>query len=50
MQISIDSLATNWSFFRKLLQVRAESDPDLPMLINLGSCGMHVVHEDLSLV
>ena len=38
MQISMDSTATNWSFFG------AESDPDQPMLINLGSCGIHVVH------
>ena len=40
----MDGPATNWSFFEKLLQERAESDPDLPMLINLGSCGIHVVH------
>ena len=52
MQISMDGPATNWSFFEKLLQERAESDPDLPMLINLGGCGIHVVHgmEDLILV
>ena len=36
--------ATNWSFFEKLLQERAESDPDLPMLINLGSCGIQRMH------
>ena len=38
MQISMDGPATN------LLQERAESDLDLPILINLGSCGIHVVH------
>ena len=40
----MDGPATNWSFFEKLLQERAESDPDLAMLINLVSCGIHVVH------
>ena len=44
VQISMDGPATNRSFFEKLLQERAESDHDLPMLINLGSCGIHVVH------
>ena len=44
MQISMDGPATNWSFFEKLLQERAESDLDLPILINLGSCVIHVVH------
>ena len=44
VQISLDDPATNWSFFENLFQERAESNPDLPMLINLGSCGIHVVH------
>ena len=39
VQISLDDPATNWSFFENLFQERAESNPDLPMLINLGSCG-----------
>ena len=44
VQISMDGPASNWSFFEKLLQERAESDPDLPMLINFGSCGIHMVY------
>lgn len=44
LQVSMDGPSTNWKFYESLLQVRKEHDPDLPTLINVGSCGLHVLH------
>ena len=44
LQISMDGPSTNWCLFEKLLLERHKNDPDLPTLVNVGSCGLHVVH------
>ena len=41
VQIGMDGPRTNWKFFEDFVK---ERDPDLPGLINLGSCSLHVVH------
>ena len=40
----MDGPNVNWKFFEDLLQDRSQSDPDIPKLINIGCCGLHVVH------
>ena len=44
LQISMDGPNTNWKFYDTFIQQRQESDPDILMLVNIGSCGLHVVH------
>ena len=44
LQVSMDGPNVNWKFFEDLLQDRSQSDPDIPKLINIGCCGLHVVH------
>ena len=44
IQVSMDGPNTNWKFFDSFCSDRAQTDPDLPHLINVGSCGLHVVH------
>ena len=44
LQISMDGPRTNWKFFDNLKTQLAKQDPDLPQLLNVGSCGLHVVH------
>jgi hypothetical protein len=44
LQVSMDGPSTNWKFFENLVTRREEQDPDVPQLLNLGSCGLHVVH------
>lgn len=43
LQISIDGPSTNWKLLELLMQDRLELDPNPPSLINIGSCGLHVV-------
>ena len=43
-QVSMDGPNTNWKFFDSFCSDRALTDPDLPHLINVGSCGLHLVH------
>ena len=44
LQISMDGPSTNWKFLDLLVEDREESEPDIPSLINVGSCGLHIVH------
>ena len=44
LQISMDGPNTNWKFYDTFVQKRHDSDADIPMLLNIGSCGLHVVH------
>ena len=41
----MDGLATNWKFYDNLLEDRQQEDPYMPSLLNVGSCGLHVVHD-----
>lgn len=41
LQIAMDGPATNWKFLDQLVKEREES---APLLLNLGCCGLHVVH------
>lgn len=34
----------NWKFLRLFQEDKSKEDPDAPKLINLGRCGLHVVH------
>ena len=34
----------NWRFLEELFEDRKHADPDIPCLINVGSCSLHVVH------
>ena len=40
----MDGPSTNWKLYDELSKDRANSDPDLPELINVGSCGLHIIH------
>ena len=44
VQVSMDGPATNWKFYDNLLKERQQEDPNMPSLLNVGSCGLHVVH------
>ncbi|KAK1906949.1 hypothetical protein KUDE01_009345 [Dissostichus eleginoides] len=44
LQISMDGPTVNWKFLRIFQEDKSKEDPDAPKLINLGSCGLHVVH------
>lgn len=44
LQVSMDGPTTNWKFYDKLLEGRRQVDPNIPDLLNIGSCGLHVVH------
>lgn len=44
LQISMDGPSTNWKFLDLLEHDREESDPNIPSLINFGSCGLHIGH------
>lgn len=44
LQVSMDGPSINWKFMDLLQQDRSESDPNITSLINIGSCGLHVVH------
>ena len=41
IHISMDGPTTNWSVYNKIQEIRKEKD--LPVLSNLGSCGLHSV-------
>ena len=38
----MDGLSTNWKFYDDL--VRQRDAEDVPMLLNMGSCSLHVIH------
>ena len=44
LQISMDGPNVNWRLLEELTKNRNEKDDDLPMLLNLGSCSLHVIH------
>ena len=44
IQLSMDGPHTNWKLFEELTEDRNISDPELPQLINTGSCWLHIVH------
>lgn len=44
LQVSMDGPKVNWKFLDDLMKERQKEDPSLPEILNLGSCGLHVVH------
>ena len=44
LQISMDGLRVNLKLLSLLCVDREKEDADLPKLLNVGSCGLHVVH------
>ena len=40
LQVSMDGPATNWKFYDNLLEDRKQEDPNIPSLLNVGSCGL----------
>lgn len=44
LSISMDGPMVNWKFLRIFQADKSQVDPDVPKMINLGSCGLHVVH------
>lgn len=44
LQISMDGPAVNWKLLRIFQEDKSQEDPDAPKMINLGSCGLHVLH------
>ena len=44
MEFSMDGPSTNWKLLDELSEDRVNSDPELPELINVGSCGLHMIH------
>ena len=40
----MDGPHTNWKLFEELTEGRNISDPEIPQLINMDSCGLHIVH------
>lgn len=45
IQLSMDSSSTNWSLLHVLLENREAKER--PIIIIIGSCGLHVLHEAL---
>ena len=44
VQLSMDGPNVNWSFHSQLEDYRKEITPQAPDLLELGSCGLHVLH------
>lgn len=44
LQISMDGPNVNWRFYEDFSSERRLSDPEFPMLLNIGSCGLHTLH------
>ena len=42
VQVSMDGPSTNWKFYEDLVQHREAEE--LPAMINIGSCSLHVIH------
>ena len=40
----MDGPRLNWKLLSLLNEDRQKEDADLPQLLNVGSCGLHVVH------
>ena len=46
LKISINGPRLNWKLLSLPNEDRQKEDADLPQLLNVGSCGLHVVHGD----
>ena len=44
LQVSMDGPNVNWSALSILNSYRKQEDPDCHSLLNIGSCGLHVLH------
>ena len=44
LQVSMDGPRVNWKLLSLLCEDREKEDADLAKLLNVGSCGLHVVH------
>ena len=44
LQISMDRPNVNHKFYRDYVAMRKETDPYAPDLLEIGSCGLHVIH------
>ena len=44
VQLSMDVPNVYWAFLRKLKEFRTVTDPNAPALLDIGSCGLHIVH------
>ena len=44
IQLFMDGPSTNWKLLDELSEDRVNSYPELPELINVGSCGLHIIH------
>ena len=45
LQVSMDGPNVNWKFYTDLTKER--NSEELPQLLNIGSCGLHIVHGGL---
>ena len=43
-QISMDGPSVNWKMVDVICEFRKSEDPNSPELLNIGSCGIHVLH------
>ena len=44
MQVSMDGANVNWAFLDLLQENIKTANPEAPTLLQLGSCGLHVIH------
>ena len=44
IQLSMDRPSTNWKLLDELSEDQVNSDPELPELRNVSSCGLHIIH------
>lgn len=44
LQVSMDGPNVNWSFMEKLTSEMAIDTDNGPAILNMGSCGLHVIH------
>ena len=44
IQLSMDGPSTNWKLLDELSEDWVNSDPELPELINVSLCGLHIIH------
>ena len=44
LQISMDGPNVNWKMIDLIKEEKREFDSEKPALLNIGSCGLHVLH------
>ena len=44
VQISMDGPNVNWALHREIASYMSETNPTSPQLLEIGSCGLHVLH------